>query len=54
MDEIGYFSFDEWNANTLFQIISKRYEQGAMILTSNNHTSSRERYLVMIYWPQPC
>ncbi|WP_221567164.1 IS21-like element helper ATPase IstB [Alkalihalobacillus sp. TS-13] len=35
MDEIGYFSFDELSAPTLFQIISKRYEQGAMILTSN-------------------
>ncbi|WP_175615890.1 IS21-like element helper ATPase IstB [Piscibacillus halophilus] len=35
MDEIGYFSFDELSAHTLFQIISKRYESGAMILTSN-------------------
>ncbi|MYL65486.1 AAA family ATPase [Bacillus hwajinpoensis] len=35
MDEIGYFAFDEVSAHTLFQIISKRYEQGAMILTSN-------------------
>ncbi|MGE6753644.1 ATP-binding protein [Rossellomorea sp. NPDC071047] len=32
---MGYFAFDDVSAHTLFQIISKRYEQGAMILTSN-------------------
>ncbi|NIK13447.1 DNA replication protein DnaC [Alkalibacillus almallahensis] len=35
MDKIEYFSFDELSAYTLFQIISRRYEQVAMILTSN-------------------
>ncbi|MFK3937621.1 IS21-like element helper ATPase IstB [Alkalihalobacillus sp. NPDC078783] len=35
IDELGYFSFDDLSANTLFQIISKRYEHGAMIVTSN-------------------
>ena len=35
MDEIGYFAFDDISAHTLFEIISTRYEQGAMILTSN-------------------
>ncbi|TLS34890.1 IS21-like element helper ATPase IstB [Pseudalkalibacillus caeni] len=35
MDEIGYFAFDELSAHTLFQIISRRYEHGAMIITSN-------------------
>ncbi|CAN7184539.1 ATP-binding protein [Rossellomorea sp. LjRoot5] len=34
MDEIGYFAFDDVSAHTLFQIISKRYEKRAMILTS--------------------
>jgi DNA replication protein DnaC len=35
IDEIGYFPFDELTANVFFQVISKQYEQGAMILTSN-------------------
>lgn len=32
MDEVGYFPFDE---PVFFQVVSKRYEHGAMILTSN-------------------
>ncbi|ASI36214.1 hypothetical protein A0126_11695 [Exiguobacterium sp. N4-1P] len=35
LDEIGYFSLDTISANALFQIISKRYERGSIILTSN-------------------
>ncbi|MEB1809676.1 MULTISPECIES: IS21-like element helper ATPase IstB [Exiguobacterium] len=35
LDEIGYFPFDPISANALFQIISKRYERGSIILTSN-------------------
>ncbi|MGL3067035.1 MULTISPECIES: IS21-like element helper ATPase IstB [Planococcus] len=35
LDEVGYFPFDEFSANIFFQVISKRYEHGAMILTSN-------------------
>jgi DNA replication protein DnaC len=35
VDEVGYFPFDELTANVFFQVVSKRYEQGAMILTSN-------------------
>jgi len=35
LDEVGYFPFDELTANVFFQVVSKRYEQGSMILTSN-------------------
>jgi DNA replication protein DnaC len=35
IDEVGYFPFDELTANIFFQVVSKRYESGAMILTSN-------------------
>lgn len=35
LDEVGYFPFDELTANIFFQVVSKRYEHGAMILTSN-------------------
>lgn len=35
MDEVGYFPFSDITANLFFQVVSKRYEHGAMILTSN-------------------
>ena len=35
LDEIGYLPIDKTGADLLFQVISLRYEQGAMIITSN-------------------
>ena len=35
IDEIGYFNMSKEEANHFFQIISKRYERGSTILTSN-------------------
>lgn len=35
IDEIGYIPIDRHGANLFFQLISRRYEKGAMILTSN-------------------
>jgi DNA replication protein DnaC len=35
LDEIGYLPIDKTGADLLFQIISKRYEQGSIVLTSN-------------------
>src|SRR2546421_386050 len=35
MDEIGYQPLDRAEANLVFQVISKRYEKGSIILTSN-------------------
>ena len=35
LDEIGYLPIDKTGADLLFQIISKRYEHGAIVLTSN-------------------
>lgn len=35
IDEIGYIPIDRQGANLFFQLISRRYEKGAMILTSN-------------------
>ena len=35
LDEIGYLPIDKTGADLLFQVISLRYEQGALILTSN-------------------
>jgi len=35
VDEIGYLPLGREQANLFFQVIAKRYEKGAMILTSN-------------------
>ena len=35
VDEIGYLPIDRLGANLFFQLISRRYEKGPMILTSN-------------------
>ena len=35
VDELGYLPIDKAGADLLFQIISQRYERGAMIVTSN-------------------
>jgi DNA replication protein DnaC len=35
LDELGYLPIDKAGADLLFQIISLRYEQGPMIITSN-------------------
>ncbi len=43
MDELGYLPIDKIGADLLFQIISQRYEQGAMIITTNR---------VFKDWPQ--
>jgi len=35
MDELGYLPIDQHGADLLFQVISQRYERGAIILTTN-------------------
>lgn len=35
LDELGYLPIDKQGADLLFQVISNRYEQGAMIITTN-------------------
>jgi DNA replication protein DnaC len=35
IDEIGYLPLEREQANLFFQVVAKRYEKGAMILTSN-------------------
>lgn len=35
LDELGYLPIDKAGADLLFQVISLRYEQGSMIITSN-------------------
>jgi DNA replication protein DnaC len=40
IDEIGYLPIDQSGANLFFQLISRRYERGPMILTSNQNFGS--------------
>jgi DNA replication protein DnaC len=35
IDEVGYIPFDHSAANLFFQLVSTRYEQGSMMITSN-------------------
>jgi DNA replication protein DnaC len=35
IDEIGYLSYDAHAADLLFQVISRRYEQKSVVLTTN-------------------
>lgn len=35
LDEIGYLPLDKLQSNLLFQVVSKRYEKGSLIVTSN-------------------
>ena len=40
IDEIGYLPIDRAGANLFFQLISRRYKRGPMILTSNQSFGS--------------
>src|SRR5207249_5461612 len=40
IDEIGYLPIDSHRANLFFQLISRRYERGPMIVTSNQSIGS--------------
>jgi len=35
IDELGYLPMDQASANWIFQVVSRRYEKGSIILTSN-------------------
>lgn len=37
IDELGYLSLSKQTAKLFFQLISRRYEKGSIILTSNKH-----------------
>src|SRR5262249_30886571 len=35
IDELGYLPLDQASANWIFQVVSRRYDKGSIILTSN-------------------
>jgi DNA replication protein DnaC len=40
VDELGYLPIDQQGANLFFQLVSRRYERGPLILTSNRSFGS--------------
>ncbi len=43
MEELGYLPMDQTAANWIFQVVSRRYERGSIVLTSNRGVSDWER-----------
>ena len=41
IDEIGYLPIDRLGANLFFQLVSRRYERGSILITSNQSLSVR-------------
>jgi DNA replication protein DnaC len=41
LDELGFLPIDKAGADLLFQIINQRYEQGALVITSNRVFKNR-------------
>ena len=35
IDELGYLPLEKQTANLFFQLVSRRYEQGSMLITTN-------------------
>jgi len=40
VDEIGYLPIDRTGANLFFQLVSRRYERGSLLVTSNQSLSA--------------
>ena len=36
IDEIGYLPLERLGANLFFQLVSRRYERGSILITSNH------------------
>jgi DNA replication protein DnaC len=51
LDEVGYLPLARDEANLVFQMISKRYEKGAIVLTSNKAFSNGDRSSATKSWP---
>jgi DNA replication protein DnaC len=40
VDELGYLPFEANAAHLFFQLVSRRYERGSMLITSNRATAN--------------
>ena len=54
IDELGYLPMPAENAATLFQVISRRYGKGSIILTTNLEWRRGERSSPITPSPRPC
>jgi DNA replication protein DnaC len=41
VDELGYLPFERQAAHLFFQVVTRRYEKGSMIITTNQQVTSR-------------
>ena len=51
VDELGYLPIDKTGADLLFQVISQRYEQGSILLTTNQPYKHWPRAVQVKLWP---
>jgi DNA replication protein DnaC len=53
VDEVGYLLLERQAANLLFALVSRRYERGSIIVTSNRASSSGARSSATPWSPPP-
>jgi DNA replication protein DnaC len=53
VDEVGYLPLDRAEANMVFQLVSRRYERGTMIITNNKASPNGPASSVMRSSPPP-
>ena len=53
VDELGYLPFEPDAAHLFFQLVSRRYERGSMLITSNARSPNGARSSVTLWWRPP-
>jgi DNA replication protein DnaC len=52
IDEIGYLPLERLGANLFFQLVSRRYERGSILITSNQSLAGWARSSATRSWPR--
>jgi DNA replication protein DnaC len=52
VDELGYLPMDQTSAHWIFQVVSRRYERGSIVLTSNRGSRTGVRSSPTRSWPR--
>ncbi len=50
LDELGFKKLPSYSADDFFEIISKRYEKGSLIITTNKSFESGVTSFLIMYW----
>ena len=53
IDELGYLSLDQASANWIFQVVSRRYDKGSIVLTSNRGFGDWNQVFATRWWTRP-